>query len=392
MWDKGVQEQIRFAYTCEMSWNPMRQRSLNETSQMLYSGSPINLFVMGGFSIEDANRLIYAIRNDTVDTVIIPYVAPIQRFLMMQSMISQKVRDPEVIEFIRAPYLYLSKSGVNKFYFIYGNGTKFENKDDEMYSGYHFQPQDEDILDIIEEMEGYRVPVVKAGHIIDHRMLFYFGYFGMDLHVIRHFIFHYAKNVCIEGFDDRELKKMLLVYQREFADCGMDTLTMFCSPTEIIASQTDCVLNTIVIDKEEFCHADIEGDEGRCTLKCMLYNDYDVCRCHRTEEAELRAGLLLLGNIRLSKHFEEFQNRYMAVEQQVRALSIPNCGNIYNWESSISKLNAKKNAIFWLCPLQAQMPDRVIREIKSQNARFRIIGLNEDYGCCFNGFLTEKKE
>lgn len=124
----------------------------------------------------------------------------------------------------------------------------------------------------------------------------------------------------------------------------------------------------------------------------MLYNDYDVCHCHRTEEAELRAGVLLLGNIRLSKYLREIRSRYKSVEQQLRAISVPNCGNIGNWEKDVAKLNVKKNAVFWLCPLQAQTPDRVIREIKSQNARYRIIGLNEEYGCCFNGFLTEKSE
>ena len=185
---------------------------------------------------------------------------------------------------------------------------------------------------------------------------------------------------------------MLFVYQKEFGDNGMDSLTMFCSPIEIIATQTDCVLNTIVIDKDDFCHADIQSDDGRCTLKCMLYNDYDVCRCHRTENAELRAGLLLLGNIKLSRHMEDLRKRYGFISNQIRAITLPNSGNINNWDSSMAALNAKKNAVFWICPLQAQTPDRALREIKSANARYRIVGLNEEYGCCFNGFLTEKIE
>lgn len=124
----------------------------------------------------------------------------------------------------------------------------------------------------------------------------------------------------------------------------------------------------------------------------MLYNDYDVCHCHRTEETELRAGILLLGNIRLSKHFKELKNHYKMISSQIRAVSVPNCGNMYNWESRLTDMNVKKNAVFWICPQSSKMQNQVLREIKAKNARYRIILLNEEYGCCFNGFLTEKAD
>ncbi len=391
MWDKGAQEQNRFTYTCEMVHNSLGKNQ-KETDEQTFYSSPIHLFMMGSFSIEDAERLIYTIRHGVVDTVILPYVPPIQRFLIMQTLVSKKIRNQDLIDFIQMPYLFLQKSAIKKIFFIYGNGKNFEKTDSEMYPGDYFEYQDKKILDIIEEMEGYRIPVMKAGHIIDNRMLFYFGHYGVDLYKIRQFIFRYAKSVRIEKIDDREFQKMLLVYQKVFADCRMDTLTVFCSPTEIIATQTDCVFNVIVIDKEDLCHADIEMDEGRCTVKCMLYNDYDVCHCHRSEEAELCAGILLLGNVKLRKCLKEIKLRYGIIEQQIRAITIPNCGNIHNWERKLADLNARKNAIFWICPLHAQMPDQILREIKEKNARYRIIGLNEEYGCCFNGFLTEKAE
>lgn len=296
------------------------------------------------------------------------------------------------MEFLQTPYLYLKKAKVEKVYFIYGNGKAFEKAEHEMYPGFYFETQDQEILDIIEEMEGYRIPVMKAGHMVNNRTLFQFGYFGIDLHRIRHFLFHYAKSARIGKIDEREIMKMLLAYRKAFTDHGMETLTMFCSPTEIIATQTDCVLNTIVIDKEDFCHADIERDDGRCTVKCMLYNDYDVCHCHRTEKAELRAGMLLLGNIRLNKHIQELQRHYRVVAPQIRAVSVPNSGNVCNWESSFMNLDEKKNAVFWICPMSGQIQNQVLGEIKAKNARFRIIVLNEEYGCCFNGFLTEKTE
>ena len=392
IWDKGVQEQLRYVYSCEMNHNPLEQCRQNRDNLMLYNGSPIHLFIMGSFSLEDAKRLIHTIRNAVVEMVIIPYVAPLQRFLVMQMALEQGIQNSELTEFIKAPYLYLRKSGVKKVFFIYGNGKIFEKTETQMYPGIYFEPQDGEILDMIEEMEGYYIPVVKAGHIINNRMLFQFGYFGIDLYRIRHFLYHYAKSVSIGKIDEKQIMKMLLAYRKAFSDHGMETLTMFCSPTEIIAAQTDCVLNTIVIDKEDFCHADIEKDDGRCTVKCMLYNDYDVCRSHRTEDEELRAGILLLGNIKLSKHLEELRNHYKMTCSQIRAVSVPNCGNIYNWESSLADMDVKKNAVFWICPFCSQMQNQVLKEIKAQNARYRIIILNEEYGCCFNGFLTEKAD
>lgn len=392
IWDKGVQEQLCYVYSCEMNHNPLETNWQNGDGSLSYNGSSVHLFIMGSFSFEDAVRLIHTIRKDAPDMVVIPYVAPIQRFLIMQMIQGQEIKDPDIIEFIKAPYLYMKKSQVKKFFFIYGNGKTFEKTEIEMYPGIYFESQDKEILDIIEEMEGYRIPVVKAGHMINNRMLFQFGYFGIDLRRIRHFLFHYAKSVWIDKIDERQIMKMLLAYRKAFSDHGMETLTMFCSPTEIIATQTDCVLNAIVIDKEDFCHADIEKDDGRCTIKCMLYNDYDVCHCHRTEETELRAGILLLGNIRLSKHFKELKNHYKMISSQIRAVSVPNCGNIYNWESSLTDMDVKKNAVFWICPQCSKMQNQVLREIKAKNARYRIILLNEEYGCCFNGFLTEKTD
>lgn len=395
-WDKGAQEQTRYAYSSEIGLQITNSQNGNGSGQMLYGGRPIDLFVMGNFSIEDTKRLIYAIHYCAVKTVIIPYVSPIQRFFLLQTLISHGTDNNEVIEFIRSPYLYMENSGVKRYYFVYGNGNTLE-KFNNMYDGYYFESQDNDILDLIEEMEGYRIPVKKAGYIIENRMLFYFGHFGISLQMVRHFVHHYIKSCQIgkfdiQKFDDRQMKKMLLVYQKEFADSGMDSLTMFCSPIEVIASQTDCVLNTIVIDKDDFCHADIQSDDGRCTLKCLLYNDYDVCRCHRTEAALLRAGLLLLGNIKLSRHLKDLKMRYRYVENQIRAITLPNGGHFNNWDIGLADLDVNKNIVFWICPLQVLTSDKVLREIKSINARYRIVGLNGEYGCCFNGFLSEKQE
>ncbi len=387
-WDKGMQEQIRYVYSCEMSHIYCR----SQATQMRYGTSPIDLFVMGSFSIEDIERFIYVVHCNSVDTALVPYTVPLQRFSLMETILEHGITayHPDVIEFIKDPYSYLQKSSVKRFYFIYGNGKPYESKGEKWYPEYRFEPQEEEILDIIEEMEGARIPVLKAGYIMNNRMLFYFGHFGIDLRMIRHFLYHYTKNKPMKEFDERQIQKMILTFRKEFASFGVDTLAMYCSPVEIAASQTDCVLNIIVIDKDDLCHADIASDEGRCTLKCMLYNDYDVCHCHRTEDAELRTGVILLGNMKLNKHIGQLKKHFGMFFKQTRAITLPNCGNKNHWDSELLVQNVKKNTLFWVCPIQPQTSDQVLREIKSKNARYRIIGLNEKYGCCFNGFLSDK--
>ena len=389
-WDKGAGEQSRYVYSCEMSYNDWHINKKYGVKHVFCGTSPINLFVMGAFSIEDSERLIHAIHNVKLDTVIIPYVAPIQRFFIIQTMVRRGQQNKEVMEFIKNPYSYMQKAPVQKFYFIYGNGKTYEKTEEEIYPGYYLKDQDKEILNIIEEMEGDYIPVKKAGYIVDNRMLFYLGHFGVDLRMVYRFVSQYPQKELLGESNKRIFQKMLLFYRKEFGNSEMDTLTLFCSPLEVTASKTDCVLNLIVVDKEDLCHADIEEDEGRCTVKCMLYNDSDVCRCHRTEEAELRAGVFLLGNIRMDMFFQELKQRYQSIENQIRAITLPSCGHIHNWNRDLLQLDTKKNVLFWICSLKPQTSDRVLREIKIHNARHRIVGLTENYGCCFNGFLTEK--
>lgn len=56
-WDKGAQEQSRYAYSCEMSHNNWRVNKRNGIKHVICGSSPVNLFVMGAFSIEDCERL-----------------------------------------------------------------------------------------------------------------------------------------------------------------------------------------------------------------------------------------------------------------------------------------------------------------------------------------------
>lgn len=387
-WEKDMQEQMRYVYSCEISDKTGEDKSCEDNwKQSFYNTKPLDLFVMGFFSIEDIDRLIYAIHNGGVKTAVIPYIPPIRRLMLKQELIANKEVDPEIIEFIQDPYQYMYRSTVINYYFVYGNGEDIKRLDEYMYPGHYFERQSQKVLDMIAQMEGRMIPVVKAGYIVQNRTLFYLGCYGADLQQVMSFIRNYG-----DADVGRHMHKIVDAYREEFGSTAAETITMFCSPMQIMPSDTDCVLNAIVIDTDDMCHADIQGDEGRCSMKCMLYKDYDTCKYHRNPNSMvLRLGVLFLGNIRLNDYISLISQRYSIVNEQIRAFTLPNAGNINNWSSELVQRCDKKNVLFWICPFQ-QSSEHVMWEIKMGNARNRLITLSDKFGCCLNGYLGEKRE
>lgn len=393
-WEKDVQEQVRYAYSCEVTdsiWETAVRYGKNQNA--FCSDKPLDLFVMGAFTIEDIARLISAIHHGGVRTAVIPYVSPIQRLVVIRELNRSRLNLPEVMDFIQDPYKYLEKSSVGKFYIVCGNGSDLQRLDENVYPGCHFENQSREVLEMVAKMEGYPVPIVKAGYIVEGQMLFYLGCYGLELSDITEFVYSYSQSDGGAGSEDY-MTRMLKAFLSEFGNSSVQTVTMFCGPLQTSVAETDCVFNTIVIDPDDKCHADIMEDEGRCSMKCFLYKDYDTCKNHRCADSIcLRIGVLLLGNICLRNHFTVFNRRYHIINEQIRALTLPNGGNPENWSSRLVQRQDKKNVLFWICPVQqdSRMSEQVLWEIKMQNARNRIIHLNEDYGFCMNGYLTDKR-
>lgn len=96
-----------------------------------------------------------------------------------------------MIRFLQDPYLFLQECGIKNLYFVYGNGRIPDRKPEEIAEGCYFEEADDKSLKLIWEMEGYAIPVVHAGYIIENGWFFYFGVYGLDIQTLSGFTREY---------------------------------------------------------------------------------------------------------------------------------------------------------------------------------------------------------
>lgn len=158
------------------------------------AGAPIDLVVVGEYT-RDCLGILYALlQNTTIQTVIMPYVAPIHRMLVEQwtseeqdmeekVLPEQWILEPEMLpekrlEFsclIRHPYHALKNMGVENVYLLYGNCPPCSlDAVQNARKGNYFELADAEDLETIKIMEREYIPVVKAGCIIENKWVFLF--------------------------------------------------------------------------------------------------------------------------------------------------------------------------------------------------------------------------
>ena len=182
------------------------------------AGAPIDLVVVGEYT-RDCLGILYALlQNTTIQTVIMPYVAPIHRMLVEQwiseeqdmeekTLPEQWILEPEMspekrLEFsclIRHPYHALKNMGVENVYLLYGNCPPCSlDAVQNARKGNYFELADAEDLETIKIMEREYIPVVKAGCIIENKWVFYFSAYGMDVMELYQFTRRYYTK---EGYD-----------------------------------------------------------------------------------------------------------------------------------------------------------------------------------------------
>ena len=67
----------------------------------------IDLLVLGGYTINYIRKLVTLVKEHTVWTLILPYLAPIQRHVLVEETIGRKENMKDVIRFLQDPYLFL---------------------------------------------------------------------------------------------------------------------------------------------------------------------------------------------------------------------------------------------------------------------------------------------
>ena len=120
----------------------------------------IDLLVLGGYTINYIRKLVTLVKEHTVWTLILPYLAPIQRLVLVEETTGRKENMKDVIRFLQDPYLFLQECGIKNLYFVYGNGRIPDRKPEEIAEGCYFEEADDKSLKLIWEMEGYALSLI----------------------------------------------------------------------------------------------------------------------------------------------------------------------------------------------------------------------------------------
>lgn len=323
---------------------------------------PLDIFVLGAYTIPYIRRLIEIVQERPVRTVILPYVPPTIRSKVVTYLKKGGEYTEECKQFLGAPHAYLKRHGVENVYMIYGNGPIFDEKSCSIDEGHYFHKIDRQMQEMIIEMEGAEFPVYQAGYIVENEWLYYFGFYSVDI-------------------------------VRGGRTMSLDTITMFSGPVYHKTKDLNCRLSSKVFTKQQRCNIEIKGRYETCALKCLHRNDYDRMKKHLDENHEvLKLGLLNLGNVNLNTNLSHIITRYAAVLEQVRGISVPNCGNKKNWNKKLLPFFKGMDIRYFVCSDGDNTDSEMVKDIVFSNSFYRVIHVDEEYAYCFSGYLIPKEE
>ena len=364
----------------------------------------IDLLVVGGYTAAYLKKLIYVVENHEITTMILPYLAPIQRLILVQELEDYKDGGRKAVHFLQDPYLYLKRAGVENVYFLYKNGPALEREPEELERGCQFEMADRQSLQLIQEMEGYAIPVVKAGYIVENGWLFYFGVYGIALQTLSAFTrdyFSQMENIheISENVNEdyvSQMKHLIQEYTRKFGTSPETTVTMFEGPLYASAAENDSFMSQKEFSRRERCEAWMQrqGEEHySCAIKCMYCKDYDTMQHHKDKrQDQSRFGMLMLGNLNLNCYLSEMRSRFDRISGRIRGIGVPNCGNWREWNHKVMELSSKKDRMYWICGRNEKTSAGVVNDIvlSAQNNRF--LTIDEEMGACFFGYLIPKTD
>lgn len=364
----------------------------------------IDILVMGCYTAEYVIRLIDIVKRHEIGVMILPYLAPIQRLVLVEEMKDGSMKGKEAARFLQDPYCFLQEFCSGKIYFLFGNDTPISRKPEELEQGIFFMPADKEDLQLIREMEGNTVPVVRAGYMIENDWLFYFGVYGLDIQVLSNFTRDYFSHLeNINAFSENasedyvsQMKRLLREYQGKFGSSPATTAVMFVDPLYAFPGENDCFMT----EKESIgavCRrkrANLQGDARcQCMVSCMRDKDYDTIRQKRSEAQEDgRFGMLLLGNVNLNRYLPQIASRFWKVRFRIRGISVPNCGSGEDWNHKILGIMTKRERVYWICGKNDLTSVGVVGDIVLSRPNNRFLALDQNTGCCFSGYIVPKED
>lgn len=366
--------------------------------------SMIDLLIVGCYTAKYIKKLIQIIKGYNVKTVVLPYMAPIQRLVLAEEIKNANLSDQETVHFLQDPYWFLQKAGIERIYFLYGNGKEIHETIEELETGIHFEAADQRILRLIREMEGYEIPVVQAGYISENGWLFYFGIYGFELQKYSDFTRDYFSNIeniqelsnNIEEDYTNQLQCIVQEYLKKFGSSPATTVAMFEAPLHVHPNEIDSFMTEKEFSSREHCSIwEKYREDGHCScmIRCVRDKDYDVMQRHRCSKAEeSRFGILMLGNVNLNRYISEIQTRFWQFWKRLRGIGVPNCGSGVDWNGQVLRFSDVRDRIYWICSKHDITSAGVVSDIVLSSSNNRFLMVDEDGGCCLSGYIIPKED
>lgn len=353
-----------FTYVCGMR----NKKDGKETDMPLryeLSGEICHIFVLASYTAIYIKSLLKIVRMGRVENVVLPYLPPQRRLSLLHWYKGEGISEPELARFLECPYRYLKEANVENVYLVYGNGESWQGAEYQLQPGPHFECLDPKELQMVQEMERCYVPVVKAGYLIVNDWLFYFGHFGHE-----------------NNFYDRS--------------SGMfsSSIVMYQGPLYTDNHKIDSIMTGKIFTREKACNPYFSNSEVKnCFYRCLYEEDHADFRKHKRKECNAGCfGTLTVGNINMGRFLPEVRARFFGLLRQVRAVTLPGCGNREYWNRQCLTMVLGESFKYWICGLDRKTSPSVISDVVVASPQNRIVTVSREYGYCFSGYLVPLDE
>ncbi len=345
----------------------------------------LDYLVLGAYTINCLCRMLNILSRYRVGTMILPYLTPMQRLVLAGQISVERKERRELLRFLDMPYRYLKSRNVEQVYFLYENGRSISDRPDCLVHGEQFEPVKNDIRQLVNEMEGCKIPLVKAGYVALNEWMFYFGVYGPDIRQISQFV----REELEENDLTADIREITGPFLKKFGEYPYGSVMMYHGPLYAVPKEKDSLLTAKVFQREQKCGLEKCYESKDCTMKCMHEHDYDIMQGHKNKETnEGRFGVMLTGNVNMRRHFSEVAMRFWKVRTQVRVVTLPNCGAEKYWNPQLLQLFQGRDIRYWVCPIRRSTGTRTLLQIVTESSFNRLIQLNYEYGFCLSGFLA----
>ncbi len=353
-----------FTYVCGMR-NKKEGKESNTPLRYEQAAEVCHIFVLASYTAIYIESLLKMVRLNKVKTVVLPYLPPQRRLSLLHWYVGEGIAAVELSRFLECPYRYLKETEVENIYLVYGNGEVWHGAEHQLLPGPHFEPLDKEEQQMVQEMERHYVPVVKAGYLVENDWLFYFGHFGHE-----------------SNFYDRS------------SGIISSSLAMFQGPLYTDNRKTDSIMTGKIFTGEKSCNPYFGNPEIKnCFYQCLYEEDHADFRKHKRKECDAGCfGTLAIGNINMGRFLPEVRNRFFDLWRQVRAMTLPGCGNREYWNRQCLTMILGESFKYWICGLDRKTSPSVISDVVVASPQNRLVTVSKEYGYCFSGYLVPLDE